>query len=64
MWGGKLEQFYRFLPILEKRQFPPEKLIIHKYPLSKLSGIMKAPERGHILDGKESLKIVVSGELK
>ncbi len=64
MWGGELEQFYRFLPILEKRQFPYEKLITHKYPLSKLDEIMKAPEKGYILDGKESLKIVVSGELK
>ena len=50
--------------IIIKRQFPYEKLITHKYPLSKLNEIMKAPEKGYILDGKESLKIVVSGELK
>jgi len=64
IWGGELEQFYRFLPILEKRKFPYEKLVTHKLPLGRLNEIMKVPEKGYILDGKESLKITVSGELK
>jgi len=62
-WGAEIEQFVRLLPILEKRQFPYEKLITHKLPLSRLNDIMMVPEKGYILDGKESLKIVVSGEI-
>jgi hypothetical protein len=58
-----MEQFVRGLPILEKREFPYEKLITHKLPLSKLNEIMKVPESGYILDGKESLKITVSSEI-
>ena len=64
IWGAGLEHFYRFLPILEKREFPYEKLITHKLPLGRLNEIMMVPEKGYILDGKESLKIAVSGELK
>jgi len=62
-WGGEVEQFVRGLPILEKRGFPYEKLITHKLPLSKLNEIMQVPEKGFILDGKESLKITVVAEI-
>jgi L-iditol 2-dehydrogenase len=64
MWGDEVEQSYRFLPILEKREFPYEKLITHKLPLGRLNEIMMVPEKGYILDGRESLKITVSGESK
>lgn len=63
-WGGEVEGFVRGLPILEKREFPFEKLITHKLPLSRLNDIMQVPDKGYIFDGKESLKMTVSGELK
>lgn len=61
-WGGEVEGFIRGLPMLEKRLFPYEKLITHVYPLDRLNDIKTTPEKGYILDGKESLKIVVSGQ--
>jgi threonine dehydrogenase-like Zn-dependent dehydrogenase len=64
-WGGEyIEHFVRGLPILEKRQFPYEKLVTHKLPLTRLKDIMMTPQKGYILDGKESLKIAVSAELQ
>ncbi|MBA7518539.1 putative zinc-type alcohol dehydrogenase-like protein YjmD [subsurface metagenome] len=62
-WGAELEQFVRGIPILEKREFPYEKLVTHKLPLSRLNEIMQVPEKGYMLDGKESLKITVSSEI-
>ncbi|MBE0478859.1 zinc-binding dehydrogenase [Candidatus Aerophobetes bacterium] len=62
-WGGELEGFVRELPVLEKREFPFEKLITHKLPLRRLNDIMQVPDKGYIFDGRESLKITVSSEL-
>ena len=62
-WGGEVEGFVRGLPILEKRDFPYEKLVTHKLPLKRLNEIMQVPDKGYVLDGKESLKITVSSEI-
>ena len=61
-WGGEVEGFVRGLPILEKGDFPYKKLTTHKLPLKRLNEIMQAPDKGYILDDKESLKITVSSE--
>ena len=63
-WGAEIEQVVRGLSILGKREFPYEKLITHKLPLGRLNEIMMVPEKGYVIDGRESLKITVSGELK
>ncbi len=62
-WGGEVEGFIRGFPILENKEFPHDKLTTHKLPLTRLNEIMKVPDQGYILDGKESLKITASSEI-
>lgn len=63
-WGAEPTSFVKGLSILEKRQFPYEKLVTHVLPLHRLNEVVQLPERGYILDDKEAVKVVISSIAK
>ena len=61
IFAQTVEHFYRGLNVLEKGEFPYEKLVTHKVPLSRVEEIIKGKPR--YLDGKAVLKIVIDPSL-
>ena len=63
-WGGEIEGFVRGHAVMERREFPYEDLVTPRAPFERLGEIMEVPKNGYILDGKETVKIVVSKDGK
>lgn len=61
VWASYPEHFVRALPVLEKRDVPYEDLISHVIPLDRIAEGFNALRSGYSLDGKDAIKIAVSG---
>jgi len=58
LFAQTIEHFARGLKVLEKKQFPYEKLVTHKIPLKRIKEVIT--NKTYFLDNKVSLKIVVT----
>jgi len=63
-WGAEAAGFVKGLSILEKREFPYEKLVTHVLPLDRLDEVVQLPERGYVLDDREAVKVAISSRTK
>ena len=57
LFAQTVEHFVRGLKVLEKKQFPYEKLVTHKIPLKRIKEVIT--NKTYFLDGKVSLKVAI-----
>ena len=63
VWASYTEHFVRGLPILERNEFPFADMVSHTIPLDRVPEGFNALAGSYRLDGKDAIKIAVSGSL-
>jgi len=61
VWGSAPEHFVRGLPVMERGEYPFADMISHILPLERVGEAFEALHGKYTLDGKETIKIAVSG---